>query len=237
MRLSKIGLFALGAALTAAVPTQAASFTVTDWRLATGVEGGPGYDWDLSLVVENDFQESHYASAGNSTAASTFDCAWNDTFGRFLIEGIHQAEDVGASAESNGLIYFYANEPVAYDIDIAYTYDLPGGALRAGFTIVLLDVEAHEVYLGGSYHDDTWTAGPVSGTLAIQDSGILPADRLYVLDFKLELDSYGNSGYLATGSGHVDLTLTAVPEPTTAALLGCLAPLALRRRRRAARAG
>ncbi|KKL01147.1 hypothetical protein LCGC14_2627300, partial [marine sediment metagenome] len=87
---------------------------------------------------------------------------------------------------SSGLIYFYANEPLAYDIDISYTYDLPGGALRAGFTIVLVDDETHEVYLGGSYHADTWTAGPVTGTLGVQDSGVLPANRLYWLQYSLE---------------------------------------------------
>ena len=229
-------LLALGAVLVAAVPVQAAAFTVTDWHLGTGVEGGPGYDWDISTTVQNNFQESHYASAGNSTAASTLDFAWNDNFGRFLIEGTHQAEDVGAVAKSSGLIYFYANEPLAYDIDISYTYDLPGGALEAGFTIALVEDETHEVHLSGSYHEDTWTAGPVTGTLGIQDSGILPADRLYWLQYSLELISYGNSGLLATGSGHVDLTLTAIPEPTSLSLLGCLAPLVLRRRR-AARAG
>ncbi len=219
--------------MAAVVPVQAASFTITDWHLGTGVEDGPGYDWDISRVVQNNFQESHYASAFNSTAASAFAFDWNDSFGRFLVEGTHQAEDVGASVESNGLIYFYTNEAVTYDIDISYTYDLPGGALRAGFTIVLVDDETHEVYLGGSYHADTWTAGPVTGTLGVQDSGVLPANRLYWLQYKLEIDSYGNSGLLATGSGHVDLILTAVPEPASLAPLALLL-LVLRRRRRAA---
>ncbi len=230
MRLCGIWLVVLGVVLAAAGPARAASFTVTEWSLGTGVVGAPGSDWDVSTVVQNNFQENHYASAFNSTAASTFDFAWNDNFGRFLIEGTHQAEDVGAVAKSSGLIYFYANEPLAYDIDISYTYDLPGGALEAGFTIALVEDETHEVHLSGSYHEDTWTAGPVTGTLGIQDSGVLPANRLYWLQYSLELISYGNSGALGTGSGHVDLTLTAVPEPASLAPLALLLLVARRRR-------
>ncbi len=230
MRLSGIWLLALGAVLTAAAPTQAASFTITDWLLSTGVVGAPGSDWDHSTVVQNNFQESHYASAGNSTAASTFDFAWNDTFGRFLIEGAHQAEDVRASVDSRGLMYFETTVDVLFDIDIAYTYNLPGGQMSGGFTYNLLDIATHENFAGSSHHADTWTAGPVSGTLAIQASGLLPAGREYAFTYKMELDTSSNTGLLATGSGHVDLTLTAVPEPTSLAPLGLLLLVARRRR-------
>ncbi len=218
--------------LSSAQRALAASFTVTEWFLAASVRQASGHEADFELTVTNPFSDAGFASIGISTAESVYDFAWNDNFGRFVIEGTHQAEDADASAESNGLIYFSTTEPFAYDIDIAYSYDLPGGMLRAGFTYNLLDTDTLDSVCVGSHHDDTWTAGPVSDTLTVQHSGVLPAGHPYAFTYKMELDTYSTSGQLATGSGHVDLTLTAVPEPTTAALLGCLAPLALRRRRK-----
>ncbi len=207
------------------------SFTVGQWDLASAVNGGfPDTDGHSFDTVENPFNDSHAVAVGDSTAAASYDFAWAAEFGRFLIEGTHQAEDVGFSSTTGGWLLFYATEPVTYDIDIAYTYDLPGGALRGGFTYNLLDTDTLDSFSVGSYHDDTWTAGPVSGTLAIQASGMLPAGHPYAFTYKMELDSYGNSGYLATGSGHVDLTLTAVPEPTSLGPLAILALIARRRR-------
>ncbi len=234
MRFSGIGFLVLGAVLTVAVPVHAASITVTDWHLGTRVVGAPGSDSDISTVVQNNFQESHYASAFNSTAASTFDFAWNDNFGRFLIESSLQAEDVRASVQSSGLIFFETTVDLIYDIDIAYAYSLPGGQMSGGLTYNLLDFETHESFSGGSYHDNTWTAGPVSDAFAIQASGILPAGREYIFRYKLELDTSSFTGLLATGSGHVDLTLTAVPEPASLAPLALLL-LVLRRRRSSGR--
>ncbi len=218
------------AMLSAAQLVPAASFTVTDWFLGVQILGG-GDPSESSSDVQNPYEETQFISAGVSTAEAVYSLGWNDSFGRFLIEGSLQAEDARVSAESSGLIFFETTVDLRYDIDIAYAYSLPGGQMSGGLTYNLLDFETHESFSGGSYHDNTWTAGPVSDAFAIQASGILPAGREYIFRYKLELDTSSFTGLLATGSGHVDLTLTAVPEPASLAPLAILAPLVFRHRR------
>lgn len=226
-------LFAV--ALFGVQPSMADSFTVEEWHLATGVEGAPGSDWRFSTMVQNPFQASHFATSGNSTASSVFDFAWAAQFGSFLIEGTHQAEDIGADATSSGLIYFDAAVDLVFTIDLSYTYNLPGGAMRAGFTAAVLDADTQEAFFGVSEHGDTWSGGPVSDTLTAQGSGILPAGRSYAIQYKLELDTYSSSGILGTAFGYVDFTLAPVPEPSTLALLAMFTLTVPRRRHRLSR--
>ncbi len=218
--------FTIGAA-----PVEGAGFTIEEWSLRVSIVGPyPDVVGDSITEVTSPFLTSHSVTLEPSLASASYNLAWSDTFGRFLIEGSHQAEDMRFSSTTSGLMYFETTVDVLFDIDIAYTYDLPGGQMSGGFTYNLLDPETHENFAGGSHHDDTWTAGPVSGTLTAQASGILPAGREYAFTYKMELDTSSFTGLLATGSGHVDLTLTAVPEPASLAPLAILALIARRRR-------
>jgi len=168
MRVRTLFLLASVALAIGDAPVEGASFTIEEWSLRVAVIGPyPDVVGDSFNDVENPFNESHSVALDPSTASATYDIAWSpDTgFGAFLIEGTHQAEDSGFDSKSSGLIYFDTTVDLTFTIDIAYTYDLPGGALRGGFTILLLDVDTHEYFCGDSQHDDTFDGQPASGTL------------------------------------------------------------------------
>lgn len=216
-------------------PTASADYIVSEWSLLSHVYDSSTGDQDYHRfsTVQNPFQDSHSAALGISTVETAYDFAWSELAGTgsFNIQVALQVEDTLGFVSSDGPIHFDTTEDLSFTINIAYTYDLPGGALLAGFSALVLDVDTHEYFFAVSEQDHNFDGQPASGTFTAQGSAFLPAGRSYVLDYMMHVTSYANSGILGTGSGYIDFQIT--PEPATLSLLVlAAAPLLLPRRRR-----
>jgi len=90
---------------------------------ATGEHVSEGF-W----TVQNPLQDSHLATLGQSTAQASYDLAWWDTNGTFLIESTQTAEGVPTSllfTTAAGYIYLTPSADLTLTIDASWTYDLP----------------------------------------------------------------------------------------------------------------
>jgi len=222
------------------VPSTAnAGLIVFSWDLLTYVDHGVSGedDYETSTVVQNPYQASHSASVGSTTAQTEYDISWLLDFASFDIQAAHQAEDVGGAstirALSSGHVIFTPDSDIAFSVEAAYSYDLPAWGMTASVQVLIADPETHTNYFAEADSEDTFIGGPKQGAFAITGQGFIPAGRESLLLYTMQVRTYGSSGALATGSGH--LTFTITPEPTTASLLALGGLTLVRRRRRCRR--
>ncbi|MFH1417696.1 MAG: PEP-CTERM sorting domain-containing protein [Planctomycetota bacterium] len=220
----------------AAQPALGDAFTIDEWGLTTLVQTlSAGQDAEFSVVVENPFQVTHFASMGNSTSETVYDFAWGEQFGQFMIQGAQQAEDSGGGSliytSSEGHIIFTNNSDntITVTVEAEYAYDLPAYGMTAYVWILFADFETHEHYFAAEEWEDTFLGGPKQGTFTMGGEGFIPAGREVYFGYTMKVDADGSTGTFATGDGHITFTIT--PEPTTASLLALGAFMLVRRRR------
>jgi hypothetical protein len=215
---------------------EASIFQIDQWTLSTGVIGTwPNIDSDGTQIVSNPLQVTHSAQVGSSTATTTFNFAWNDTFGDFLLQTAHRAADVDPShmtAISDGFIYVTAHSDLLFAVDSSYSYYLPVNPMVAVMRVTAANNDPpYDQPFGQARHADTFLNAPVAGTFTINGQATLLAGRTYVIDYDLEVNAYGTSGQIAQGDGYLHFTLAEVPSPAALAPLA-FAALFLRRPQR-----
>jgi hypothetical protein len=215
---------------------RADAFTVEQWFLDVVVQDSSTSEHVSAgfRTVQNPFQDSHSVAlaSGLTTAAAEYDFSWFPDYGSFGIEASLQAEDTGGfhvGAVSRGLIYLEPTVDLTVLVSGAYSYDLPVGSLATDFSILVADAETYEIFFYDFQGDDTFLDPSASGTFTMEGEAVLPAGRTYLMDYTMDLDAYGSTGALATGSGWVNFQI--IPEPATATLLLLPAAVLLLRRR------
>jgi len=135
---------------------------------------------------------------------------------------------------SNGRIELTAMTDIQVNVDMAYQYYMPSDLMDVDiyFDGTRLNPTTFLFSIGRS--DDTDLSGPHGGNFSINHSFIIPAGQSYRLSYGFELRySVGAlNNVTGTGNGSLHMTMTALPEPATLALLaGAAIPLIRRRRR------
>ncbi len=214
---------------------EGSSFTIEDWSLTIAIMYTfPDIIDDNFSTVQNPFVDSHAVALGLSTAQSSYDFAWASTSGRFMTQTSHEAEEVNTSARtvgSEGRIFITPTADLAVSIHMEYTYDLPADHMGADLKFAVLDSVTGEALFGATRMADT-TMGPVSGTMVIDDSFLMPPGHTWSMGSLMRITTWNPSaGHIGLGNGFVDIQINAVPEPASAWLLA-LGALGLRKRTR-----
>ncbi len=212
---------------------------MSQWGLLVGVDAFPGpSNSHVFTDVQNPFLDSHAASIPGAQAAAEYDISWLINYGSFDIAADLQVDNAAGSSHiwaiSTGRIYITTHSELTVTVDATYTFDLPTGMLATDFSNSIVDADTHEPLFHDTQTENTFGGQPVAGTFNVAAEVILPANGTFFIDYDMALDNYGSSGALATGSGHVNFTIT--PEPGTLALLALPMLAIMRRSRRASRA-
>lgn len=231
----------LGAALGLCLPESVQAATVDKLDLGVGVyDGASGVMQSDGIVltqnIPNPFQTSHSAALGGSTALASYDFAWWDTNGTFIIQSTQTAEGVPTSllfTAAAGYIYLTPAEDLALAIDASWTYDLPGDPMFTRFSVRVSQSGGSTVLFSQSHRPETLPGEPAAGTLAITGNVVLPRGETWLLRYEMSIYTYGGTqGHTATGNGYVNFQLA--PEPASAAILA-LGLLIVPRRRHSRR--
>jgi len=232
-------LLAVVALVVVSPRADAAELTIQDWLIAAQVHTSPFGSTDTadSGQPESPFQQTLVATVPPSSASATHDIEYAQSFGRFLIESSQSAlgGPFGTSArtQASGTIWFTADAPIAFAMEAAFTYNLPPVSMLAHLSFRVQDVglPGNPVILGALDIEHTFVGEPASGTLAFDESAVLPAGHSYMVTYLMRISTEGGPfNAFGTANGHVNFTLDLLPEPATAILLLCALPL-LRHRR------
>ncbi len=217
----------LAAALGLCLPVSVQAATIDKLDLGVGVyDGASGIMHSDGIVltqnIPNPFQISHSAALGSSTAFASYDFAWAEQFGTFLIQSTQQAEGVPTSqllTAASGYIYVTPSEDLALTIDAAWTFDLPRDYMYTSLLVRVYGAGTHQVLFGQTAGGSTFPGEPASGTVTITGSNmILPPGETWVLRYEMSIYTYGGTqGTTATGNGYVNFQLS--PEPAAFSLL------------------
>lgn len=206
------------------------AFDIEDWNLAIGAT----WNWPHTVGhsfndVSNPFADSHQVSLWESSSAASYDFAWWDAQGSFLIESVQEAEGVATSSlftSASGFIWLTPAEDLNLSVEGAWTYDLPRDYMLATLVFAVYHSTENITLFSRGLNADTPLYGSASGTLAFDGEVTIPANETWIIQYKMRLETdAGTQGYMATGDGFIHFTLT--PEPAAALLL---LPLLLARR-------
>jgi len=215
-----------------------AQLTVTDWDLATGVQdlSIPTQDVDFTFTVANPLlltQSAQLASGG--TAVTDYDFAWSGDDASFRVDMSHLTPDLGNDfyrSLSTGDIYFTTGVPLIAHLTGSYTYFLPVARMQAAIGVNVRDIEQNQrLIFAEGIADTILSPAPQGGTFTWDKIALIPANRLYDIEFGFELRARRNTGEFATGSGSFTLTFEPVPEPATLTLSSVAIALCIRRSR------
>ncbi len=198
------------------------SFAVDDWFVSATVSNfNLGDDSEFFYTVQNPFNASHTATIAASTCQASYDFAWAEQFGTFLIQSTQTAEGVPTSmlvTDSSGYIYVTPSEALALTINAQWTFDLPVDYMHTTLLVRVFGAATHQVLFGQTTGGDTFPGEPASGTVTITGNAILPPGETWVLRYGMDIYTYGGTqGYMGTGNGYVNFQLS--PEPASASVL------------------
>ena len=239
IRALNIGLVASAAFFIGLTPTVGGSFTLEQWTLSTRVQdfSSGKSDVNISDVVQNPFQLTQSVAINNglTTATTTYDFSWHDTFGTFLIQAAHEAEDIDFStlfSRSTGGFVIAASQDLQIAIDAEYTFLAPAPLFHVRLSMDVIDLADNSALFFGLEEGGPAFLGPPAGTLSIQDTVLVPAGSTYILGYEMLLQTFASgTDVIATADGNIAITLQTVPEPATLSLLIFGSLVLLRRRR------
>ncbi|MCB9858391.1 MAG: hypothetical protein H6818_22125 [Phycisphaerales bacterium] len=233
----KVKLFtAIAVVLTVAQTTIADVIDFSNWELATTVDNVADRDSEASYVPQNPYRVTQSASLGQSTAMTVYNILWDDAQLNFAMDAAHQLTDTStghlAFSRSSGTFWFVTNSPVRISFDLEYDYNIPGSRFES-YTGFSIGDQTNNIGLFSQSMD----GGPLElessiGTFNINGALDIPACTDVVMNYSMMIRTVGgNSGPIGHGGGHVDISITAIPEPATFCLLVAVSLCVIIRRR------
>ena len=212
---------------------------IITWDVGVGCQVFDGVNEDTIEVneIESPFAASHDAQWGSLRAEAEYDFAWNSTTGQFLVNTSQTAPNTSeySFATCSGGIGLTSKLDLDISLNALYDYILPGSITEA-----VLEMTVGRIELPGPGFVVVWSetegvlagSGPLSGTLSIVDSIILPGGHLYYVSYAMTLyvDGGGNADLEPVfGDGVVNIQIAKVPE-ASAWLMICLVSVVLANR-------
>jgi len=219
LKLANALLLLLGApasALADSISVDALFVSSFVYRAASGDSASEFFE-----TVQHPFVASHCAVLDDSFVQTSYDFAWWDAQGSFLIESVQQAEGVASDSlltVASGFIWLTPTEDLNLSVEGAWTYDLPRDYMKATLFFSVRHSTDNTLLFRRLLNAATPLYGSASGTLAFDGEATIPAGETWVIQYVMRLlTDAGTQGYTATGDGFIHFTLT--PEPAAALLL------------------
>lgn len=201
-------------------------FTITSWRLASGVFDFsiPQGDSNFNEVPHPSFNQSLDSAYANSLAQAAYQYNYDNATGQFDTN-VHLESQGGSHFGStvNSLVRFTTSTDVLLHAEGEWTYALPGGFRTSEFNIRVGKIPHDNsfFFIDGGFASPG-LGDPPSGTHDAELNVLLPAGGTYFFRSIFSFDaSSGSPTALSIGSGFANVTLTSVPSPAT------LGPLAV----------
>lgn len=219
-----------------------ASVTMQTWSLVSLVDDGflGQRDSAGSGTVQNPFQATHIATIGDSSATTVYDFLWQAQSAIFLIDAIHAVSDIPTTSSlsisrSTGTAIMHAENDLLVTVNAQYSYHSLGSEYYARLGLIIADTDTKTQFINESHQDGPAFLGPSTGTFFIQDSIIIPASTNFGISYSMSMTTFGGgSSTIGHASGHVNITMQVIPEPTTALFLAFTGVVVFRRHRRSA---
>jgi len=206
-------------ALVMTQPVRANAFTVEQWSLSTRVETSGNYDQHSNFTIMNPFDGVLESRISPSFARAHFAWSWLAESGQFNTDITQNALDSspGYDTEITTRVRVMTLADVTLRSQGLYTYNLPPEDLTIDVEVTYRDLGLSnpEIMLSG-FFDESFFGG-VAATETFDNQALLPAGRRFdIIVISRLRSSGGGSNSIGTGAGFVNLSLTAVPEPSTA---------------------
>ncbi|MCB9856562.1 MAG: PEP-CTERM sorting domain-containing protein [Phycisphaerales bacterium] len=228
--------------LSFAAPTAHAAFDFSFFRLRTGILdfSGPSTITDLESidVPQNPVHVLQDTGLGSSFSRSMFDVSWLEYTGIFDLQFEQHIENaVDHTATVTRWFEFFAGVDLiaTVEIDIEYSSAATDLARFDGFfAISNLATDPTGVLSDHDFRGGTSWFQPAAGSFTVNEQILIPAGSPYRIRFTMTSDSTSSSIPMHAPieiSGHANLSLMPVPEPSSALLLAFAGVAILRRRR------
>ena len=217
-------------------PPARAVLVVNEWAFGTSILDfvpGGGVAQDFTLVVENPFLGSHFASYQGSATTATYDFAWLLDEAHFDITTSHHLAQLDGETITSGRIYFSPATDSIVMFSSNWQYAWPSAAIGSTHIGVgVWDLATSEPISFETDSGGNLTVGAPFGTLDAAGSALIQVGGYYMLYYIARVRHIDPTppGTFGEASGDFHFTITPIPEP--AAGLLALAALTARRRPR-----
>lgn len=183
----------------------------------------PGQDVVTFQGVQNPFHDSHTAQLGPGTATTAYDFSWSGDNANFRIDVSHADPDLGNTryvTTSSGNSYFAPTVATRVALIGMLDYYLPVYGIDLRYSASIYDAQTFQSFFSFTRLVNTFSQpAPATGQILADKVGTLPVGRNYRIDYVIYLDTFGNTGAMATANGYMNLNFSPVPEPATLATL------------------
>ena len=214
-----------------------ADFDVTSWFLGSAVFGSRGTDLQGSTTVVNPYQATVRAQVDDSIISTNYDVSWILDYAMIDMVSNQHAEELSGRIVAGGNLTFVPMTDSILSLSAQYEYAWhPSVFAVASLSILVVELNVKEIFHDGRTGRNTPVGNPF-GTLTLPDASVnLFAGRVYKIAFSsfVEYGNAGPPGQPGINTANISVSIAPVPEPSTLALLGLIAPaiLCTRRRRR-----
>lgn len=214
-----------------------ADFDITNWILVSAVFDSEGSDLQLSSTVVNPFHETVLAQFDDSFVSTNYDVSWVLDYAMIDMVSNQHAEGLSGRIGAGGNLTFVPMTDSILSLSAQYEYAWhPSVFARASLSISVVELNIEEIFHDGRTGGNTPLGNPF-GTLSLPDASVnLFAGRVYKIIFSTSVDYVGTGppGQPGINTANISFSIAPVPEPSTVALLGLIAPAILfaRRKRR-----
>jgi hypothetical protein len=206
----------------------------SEWIFETGVQTfGPSgqSEWAFFTVPQAELNASHSATIPPSTSAASYLVSIGESFASYLIDTQHSCINTingRPRCISDGYFLFTPRTDVNIELSSEYSYTLGADWMTGGSALSVYrwpyQGPADTLFFQSEQVSTTFM-GPHSGVLSLPGGTVmLQGGSLYRVAYGQEviiIDAPLNSA--ATATGNILITITAIPEPTSAVgLLACL---------------
>lgn len=240
--MTKPPFIALALALAAVIGRQAAAeageIEVLSWGIGAEVFDSIDIDRDFSLSPQNPYEATLSASLGIAkTATSAFEIAWSDHDFNFQMNVSHQLADLSSQlgvSRSIGDMRLYTDQDIALTLDSEFHFDSLGSEFFATFLMGVSNTTEQVSYFLLQHLDGPALLGPPADTVTLSGQAMIPAGTEFGFNYQMSIDTFGGgTSAVGMGTGHINISMQVIPEPTAGAPFVILAaPVLLGRRRR-----